>query len=96
MMEVVHHRATGGTVDGAMQARCDRAFSSAIDTLADRLAGREWLVGDRMTAADVTTAPVLHRVRSSSLLAVPDRVREIDRWADRVLAYDRLLDRRTT
>ena len=56
MMEIVHYRVYGGTVDDAMQQRCADAFARAAATLVDTLEGREWLVGDGMTAADVTCA----------------------------------------
>lgn len=89
MMEVVHHRVSGGTVDDAMQARCAAAFEEAARKLIAALDGREWLVGDRMTAADVTAGAVLFRVRKSGVFDPPAGVEAIDPWIDRVMAYDR-------
>jgi glutathione S-transferase len=94
MMEVVHHRVVGGTVDDAMQARCGRAFTQAANTLIDRMAGRTWLVGDRMSAADVTAAAVLYRIRRAGLFDLPPETQNIDPWVDRIMAFDRTLDRR--
>lgn len=89
MMEIVHTRVVGGEVDDAMHARCSARFAAESATLADRLDGRDWLVGDSMTAADVTAAAVMHRVRSSGLFPWPARAVELEPWIDRVMAYDR-------
>ena len=91
MMEIVHHRAYGGTVDEAMQDRCAGAFKEAARTLIDRLAGREWLVGDRMSAADVTAGAVMYRIRKSEMFDSPAGVDTIRGWVDRVMAFDRYL-----
>ena len=50
-----------------------------------------WLVGDRMSAADVTAAAVLYRVRHSGVFDLPEGVDAIAGWVDRVMAYDRYL-----
>ncbi len=92
-MELVHHRVAGGTVDDSMQARCANAFAEAAASLIERLAGCEWLVGDRMSAADVTAAAVIYRVRRTGLFDPPARVETIAGWVDRVMAFDRYLDR---
>ena len=89
MMELVHHRVSGGRVDDALQARCARAFKEAAETLIDRLAEREWLVGDRMSAADVTAAAVIYRTGQSELFGLPAGVKSIRGWVDRVMAFDR-------
>ena len=93
MMEVVHHRKGGGTVDEAMQLRCTAAFADAVGVLAGRLAGRMWLVGEAMTAADVTAAPVLYRVRQTSVFPMPSAAERIREWENRVLSFDRHLPR---
>ena len=90
MMEVVHHRVAGGTVDAAMQSRCATSFAAAAAKLARALDGRTWLVGDRMSAADVTAAPVIHRVRSTKLFDAPE-LDALAPWVARVLAFDRQL-----
>lgn len=93
MMELVHHRVSGGAADASMQARCASAFAEAAATLIERLAGREWLVGQRMSAADVTAAAVIYRIRRSELFDPPTGVETIGGWVDRVMAFDRYLDR---
>jgi len=92
MMELVHHRVYGGTVDDAMQQRCAAAFAGAAATLVDTLQGREWLVGDAMTAADVTAAAVVYRILQSKLFDLPQGSERIQQWVDRVMAYDRYLE----
>lgn len=88
MMELVHHRVAGGTVDAAMQARCAAAFAAAATTLAERIDGREWLVGDRLSAADITAAAVLFRVRSAGLFPLPPAAACSTAWVDRVMRFD--------
>jgi len=93
MMEVVHHRVSGGAVDEAMRARCASAFGAAAGTLIARMAGSQWLVGEHMSAADVTAAAVVYRVLSTGLFDPPAGLDAIRRWVDRVMAYDRHLER---
>ena len=88
MMEVVHTRIMGGEVDDVMMERCADAFAAAVTKLAARLDGREWLVGDTMTAADITAACVMHRVRSAELFPLPACAAALTRWIDRVMAFD--------
>jgi glutathione S-transferase len=91
MMQLVHHRVAGGTVDEAMQARCADAFKKTSATLIDALAGREWLVSDQLSAADVTAAAVIYRVRSAKIFDPPPGVEAIAEWVDRVMNFDRML-----
>lgn len=89
MMKVVHHRITGGEEDPELRAEGRSMFQSALARLDHRLADREWLFGGRLTAADVTCAPVVHRVRASGIfddLDVSDTLRD---WTGRVMAHDR-------
>ena len=88
MMELVHHRVAGGTIDEAMQSRCQAAFAAAAATLADALGAREWLVGDRMSAADITAGAVAHRVRRAGLFDATV-LEPLAGWIDRVMAFDR-------
>ena len=88
MLQVVHNRVQGTPLDAAAQARCAEAFAAACGKLAAGLAGREWLVGERITAADVTAAPVMHRIRASKLLPWPDAAKPLEGWIDKVMAYD--------
>jgi glutathione S-transferase len=57
------------------------------------MSGRRWLVGDALTAADVTAGVVLYRVLSSPLLAHPPAAESLQGWIDRVMVFDRYLDR---
>ena len=46
-----------------------------------------------MSAADVTAAAVIYRVRSSGVFDLPAGAEAIDGWVDRVMAFDRYLER---
>lgn len=89
MMEVIHHRVSGGAPDTDMQRRCAAAFAEAAGTLQSRMAGRKWLVGDAMSAADVTAAAVMYRVRQAGLFDTSGNMESLRDWEDRVLAFDR-------
>ncbi len=88
LLEVVRQRRVG-IEDAAAIARAADAFARAAGRLELALAEREWLVGQALTAADVTTAPVVHRVRASGVLPFPDGLARVRAWADRVMDYDR-------
>jgi glutathione S-transferase len=88
VMEVVHTRVLGGDVDDAMTRRCAGTFAEAVTRLSTGLEGRRWLVGDSMTAADITAACVVHRVRSAELFALPGAASGLTDWVDRVMAFD--------
>ena len=90
-MEIVHHRVTTGGVDEEMAARCAEDFARAAGELIESLAEREWLVGETMTAADISAAAVMYRVRSAHIFAMPEGEAAIDDWIDRVMSYDRYL-----
>jgi glutathione S-transferase len=92
MMEIVHHRVSGGTVDDEMQARCAGAFAEAAATLMVAMAGQEWLVRGRMSAADVTAAAVMYRIRRAKLFDPPAGADALTGWVNRVMAFDRFLD----
>lgn len=89
MMEVVHRRMYGEEVDAARFDRCAGQFAEAVAKLADGLSDREWLVGDRMSAADITAACVMHRVRSAELFPMPASADSLSSWIERVMHYDR-------
>lgn len=91
MMEVVHHRVGGGTVDDAMKKRCSNTFAEAATALAERKGDRTWLVGDAMSAADVTAGAVMYRVRDSGMFPFPPAAEPLGEWIDRVMAFDRYL-----
>ncbi len=88
MMEVVHRRVTGNPLDDQGMQRCTAEFGAAARKLQDRLQGKEWLVGEKLSAADVTAAPVIHRIRASELLPLPDDFDIVLAWVDRVMALD--------
>ena len=88
MMEVVHRKVQGEAVDDERQARCAREFGSAVSKLATAMDGRQWLVGDAMSAADITAAAVMKRIRSAGLFEVPSVNDGFVSWEDRVMAYD--------
>ncbi len=96
MMEIVHHRVYGGTVDDAMRTRCAADFARAAEKLIGGLAGRDWLVGEGPSVADVTAAPLIYRVRAAGLFELPSEIAAIADWIDRVMAFDRYLDRPAT
>lgn len=93
MMEVVHHRVAGGTVDDAMKTRCARAYADAVALLGQKLSGRQWLVGETMSIADVTAASVMYRVRQARPFDPPAVAERLSAWEDRVTAFDRHLKR---
>ena len=88
MMEVIHTRASGGTVNDAGQRRCAAAFGAAVTRLVHHMEGREWMVGDRMTAADITPAAVLFRIRAAEVLPVPAAAEQLTGWERRVMEWD--------
>lgn len=90
MMKVVHARVSGGGDDPEMHARAARSFARAVDRVVERLAHREWLVGDSMTAADVTCAAVVFRIAGTGVLPMPDELGNVPAWVERVMAYDRV------
>jgi glutathione S-transferase len=88
MMELVMRRVMGGTVDDELRERCGQEFARATDELSEALDGRDWLVGDALSAADVTAAAVCARIRSSGMLPAPPAFEAIGGWVDRVVAHD--------
>ncbi len=91
LTKLVHHRVGGGTVDEAMKQRCSETFAEAATALTERKGSREWLVGDSMSAADVTAGAVMYRVRDSGVFPFPPVAARLNDWIDRVMAYDRYL-----
>ncbi len=87
MMEVVHHKVSGGTVDDAMQQRCAAVFGEAVSELAARIDGREWLVGEVMSAADITAAAVVFRVRDVGIFPLPPAAEALFGWVERVTRF---------
>lgn len=86
MMEVAHLRGAGGTPDDAMQKRCTETFHERVNHLIQRLKGHKYLVGDRLSAADVNAAAVLRRVQSSNMF--PFTPGPLSVWMEDVLSFD--------
>jgi len=86
MMRVVH----GGTaVTPAVRADAEAAFAGAVQRLEARLEGRSWLVGDALTAADLTCGAVIYRIRSSGMLPWPAGCPRSEDLSARVMALRR-------
>ncbi len=86
MMSLVHARVTGKEITSSMQKNAAAGFGDAIRRLEERLDGRRWIVGEEMTAADITCAAVIYRIRSSGILPWPAGFPRVDALADRVMA----------
>ncbi len=63
-------------------------LASACLRLEERLGDNDWLVGDRLTAADVTCGPVMYRASESGMLPLPDNIDAAREWMRRVMAHD--------
>ncbi len=86
MMSLVHARVRGEGVTPALEESAAADFGVAIRKLEGRLEGRQWLVGDEMTAADITCAAVIYRIRSSAVLPWPADVPQTEELAHRLMA----------
>jgi len=86
MMSLVHARAGGQEVGEAMRSAAADRFAQTVRRIEERLAGREWLVGDGISAADITCAAVLHRVRSTAVLPWPAGCPRSERLSERIIA----------
>ena len=80
VMDVVHDAVAAGKTDGDRRDRAAKSMSHAVDQLVQKLEGREWLVGERMTAADIAAACTIHRVRVGKLFPLPRGVARIEPW----------------
>ena len=69
MMQVVHARVSGEPLDETSMEACGESLAESVAMLVAQLGGREWLVGDSMSAADITAGAVVHRVRNGHVLA---------------------------
>ena len=86
MMSLVHARVTGRKVTPKVEADAASTFEDAVRRLETRLDGRRWIVGDTMSAADITCAAVIYRVRSAGLLPWPEDCGRSAGLSDRVMA----------
>jgi glutathione S-transferase len=88
LVTVVNHRLQGGD-DPAVFEASKAAFQAALAELAPALVGRQWLVGDAMTLADVTSAAIVLRCINFGFCGRADVDPATLAWVDRVVAYDR-------
>ena len=88
MMRVIHNRIKGTPLFDEATAACDRDFAIAVQQLADSLGPSQWLVGETMTAADITAGAVMHRVRNAEILSMPAAGAMLTDWEQRVMAFD--------
>jgi glutathione S-transferase len=72
MMRLVHARVAGRTVDDELRAGAARDLAAAVERLTRRLAGRTWLVGENLSAADITCGAVIERLRRSGAVPLPE------------------------
>ena len=86
MMSLVHARVTGREVSAELRARASSGFEAAVRRLEGHLEGRRWIVGDRLSAADITCAAVIYRIRSSAVLPWPADVPRTEELARRLMA----------
>ncbi len=86
MMSVVHARVTGQPASRELQASASDALEKAVRELEARLEGRRWIVGDGITAADITCGAVIYRVRSSGVLPWPTDCPRSEELGDRIMA----------
>ena len=77
-----------GEDDPEVAAHAQELFAAATAKLEDRLSGREWLMGDEITAADITAAPVVFRTEKAGFATLPDGRDRTSAWMDRVMAFD--------
>jgi glutathione S-transferase len=86
MMSLVHARVGGQEVGEARRSAAADRFAQTVRRVEERLAGREWLVGGGISAADITCAAVLHRVRSTAVLPWPAGCPRSERLSERIIA----------
>jgi len=77
-----------GRDDPAEHKKAAQLLGSACRRLEERLGDNTWLVGARLTAADVTCAPVMYRISESGMLPLPGNLDATLGWMRRVMAYD--------
>jgi glutathione S-transferase len=86
MMTLVHARAGGREVDREVRTAAEAGFAQAVRRIEERLEGREWFVGQGITAADITIGAVIHRVRSAAVLPWPAGCQRSERLSERIVA----------
>lgn len=89
MMSIVHKRVAGEQPGDDLVQRAAADFAGSLGKIEIRLGERDWLVGDTMSAADVTAACVVARIQRSGIIPMPDGLERVQAWTARVMAYDR-------
>ena len=87
LLSVIRKR-HAGTEQPTTVEEASRRFASVTESLEQRLGGRQWLVDDRLTAADVTAAPVVFRSLSGGFVDSPPGREQMLEWTERVMALD--------
>ena len=77
-----------GEDDPEVAAHAQVLFDEATAKLEDRLADNEWLMGDEMTAADITAAPVVFRTVNAGFAHLPKERNRTHAWMNRVMSFD--------
>jgi glutathione S-transferase len=86
MMRLVHARVVGEEIPTSMKESAAADFGDATRRLEERLDGRRWIVSEEMTAADITCAAVIYRIRSSGVLPWSADLPRSEGLTDRVMA----------
>lgn len=89
MMSIVKKRVAGEQPSEDLVQHAAADFAESLGKIEIRLGERDWLVGEAMSAADVTAACVVARVQRSGIMPIPDGLRGTLAWVDRVMAHDR-------
>ena len=87
LIAIVRMRRKGEEDPGIIE-RGGEKFAKSVSKVVDQMAARDWLVGDRLTAADATIAPVIWRVVAGQILPEPPVLESLRPWITRVMAYD--------
>jgi glutathione S-transferase len=77
-----------GQEDAEVAAHAQALFDDATAKLEEGLADHEWLVGDEITAADITAAPVVYRTVKAGFAHLPEGRDNTRAWMERVMAFD--------
>ena len=88
VMEVIHNRVDGTPLDDEATAACSDRFGEALAKIAQRMEGREWLVGESMSVADIPAACIVQRVRNVGMFPYPSQADSLLPFVERVLEFD--------
>lgn len=89
LMMMVRRRIAGLPDDPHERQVATELLAGACERLEGSLTGHDWLVEDRITAADVTCGPVIYRLQASQILELPDNIERTQEWMQRVMDLDR-------